>query len=137
MKCRIGVNDNDSYEELSKFIDLVSMKGEVKHFIVHARKAILDQNFSPDDNRKIPPLRYDFVYNLVKDFPQLQFTINGGISDINEANNHLANGVHGVMVGRQAVNQPFHWRNVDSQLYDQPDPGIVRVVEYSILPVAV
>lgn len=57
VKCRIGVNDNDSYEELTRFIDTVANKGKVRHFIVHARKAILDKNFSPDDNRKIPPLK--------------------------------------------------------------------------------
>jgi tRNA-dihydrouridine synthase A len=126
VKCRIGVNDQDSYQELTRFIDTVSSKGDVNHFIVHARKAILDANFSPDDNRKIPPLKYDYVYDLVRDFPNLQFTINGGVGNLNETKSQLSRGVHGVMVGRQAVNHPFHWRHVDSQIYEQVDPGEQR-----------
>lgn len=92
VKCRIGVNDIDSYEHLRHFIQHVHTKAQVEHFIVHARKAILDKNFSPDDNRKIPPLKYDFVYQLVKDFPNLKFTINGGITTYDEIASHLDHG---------------------------------------------
>lgn len=92
VKCRIGVNDQDSYESLRQFIDIVHSKARVEHFIVHARKAILDKNFSPDDNRKIPPLKYDYVYQLVKDFPQLDFTINGGILTYEDIQKHLQHG---------------------------------------------
>lgn len=123
VKCRIGVNDNDSYEELHNFIHTINSKAQVTHFIVHARKAILNANFSPDDNRKIPPLNYDFVYKLLQDFPQVQFTINGGVNTIEDAQLHLAAGVGGVMVGRAVVNTPFHWRSVDSELYcDETTP---------------
>lgn len=89
VKCRIGVNDDSTYDDLLNFIRIVSEKGGVKHFIVHARKAILNANFTPDDNRKIPPLRYDIVYSLVKEFPNLTFTINGGIETMEQVKDHL------------------------------------------------
>ena len=120
VKCRIGVNENDSYENLCQFITTVSNKGCVDHFIIHARKAILNAKFSPEDNRKIPPLKYDYVYRLVKDFPKLYFTINGGINNINDAKIHLSHGVTGVMIGRAVINSPYNeWRNIDSLLYNK------------------
>ena len=125
VKCRIGVNNNDSYEYLREFIRIVSDKGKVRHFIIHARKAIIDANFSPDDNRKIPPLKYDYVYRLLKDFPDLRFTINGGVNSIEDVRFHLKEGVHGVMVGRSVINTPFLWRNVDSKVYKVKDPGLL------------
>ncbi|RYH00655.1 tRNA dihydrouridine(20/20a) synthase DusA [archaeon] len=131
VKCRIGVNDNDSYEELVRFVDAVRSTGNVTHFIVHARKAILGKKFSPADNRKIPPLKYDYVHKLVQDFPYLQFTINGGFMTIEECREQLdRHGVHGVMVGRAVTNYPFHWRNVDSVLYGHKDPGAENLYVY-------
>ncbi len=78
VKCRIGVNEQDSYEQLHEFIRLLGADGIVTHFVIHARKAILDKKFSPADNRSIPPLKYEVVHRLVSDFPNLQFTLNGG-----------------------------------------------------------
>ena len=78
IKCRIGVDDHDSYDELVEFIHVLSTQTNVKHFIVHARKAILNMRLTPNENRTIPPLCYEVVYQLVKDFPNLDFTINGG-----------------------------------------------------------
>jgi tRNA-dihydrouridine synthase A len=127
VKCRIGVNDADSYAGLAAFVDRVSTRGHVRHFIVHARKAVLGAKFSPADNRKIPPLKYDYVYDLVRDFPHLRFTINGGINTLEDARSHLARGVHGVMVGRACVNAPFHWRHTDTALYGAAaDPNFSR-----------
>jgi tRNA-dihydrouridine synthase A len=124
VKCRIGVDNQDSYEELKQFITIISQQSPVQHFIIHARKAILTGKLTPDQNRKIPPLKYEFVYQLVQDFPHLKFSINGGIQTIEEAISHLVeNKVHGVMVGRAIVNQPYQWRLVDSLLYNTPDPG--------------
>lgn len=124
VKCRIGVDDQDSYELLTQFIDIVSTKGGVKHFIVHARKAILGGKFTPDQNRKIPPLKYDYVYRLKQQFPHLQFTINGGINTLEEVMQQLADDkVDGVMVGRGVINNPYHWHQVDSMVYHTPDPG--------------
>ena len=124
VKCRIGVNDADSYESLAHFIRTVHEMSGVHHFIVHARKAILNASFSPADNRKIPPLIYPVVYTLCKDFPHLQFTVNGGITDFNSIREHLANGVAGTMVGRAVVDDPFYWRRVDSELYGEKLEGM-------------
>ena len=66
VKCRIGVDDDDSYEQLYEFVETVSSQAKVDHFIIHARKALLGGKFSPADNRKI--LKYHFVYQLSKDF---------------------------------------------------------------------
>ncbi len=123
VKCRIGIDDQDSYEHLVNYVDIVSRHGEVQHFIIHARKAILGGKFSPADNRKIPPLKYEYVYRLVNDFPNLTFTLNGGIETIEDCQIHLSKGVHGVMVGRAAVADPFKWSTVDSKLYNMSDPG--------------
>jgi len=128
VKCRIGVNDKDSYEELREFIRVVSERGHVRHFVIHARKAILNANFSPHDNRTIPPLNYGFVYRLVDDFPNLHFTLNGGIGSIDHALQILGekSSLAGVMVGRAVVNDPFHWSKVDSKMYGDQDPGLSR-----------
>ena len=126
IKCRIGVNDNDSYEELYKFVELISTKSHVNHFVIHARKAILGAKFSPDDNRKIPPLKYDFVYRLVQDFSNIKFSINGGVLTYEDIDVHLKNNVYGVMVGRAVVDNPWRWRFVGSKIYDAVDPGLSR-----------
>lgn len=126
IKCRIGVNDEDSYDKLHKFIDLISTKSQVNHFIIHARKAILGAKFSPEDNRKIPPLKYDFVYRLVQDFPNINFSINGGVLTYDDIDIHIKNNVHGVMVGRAVVDNPWRWRFVSSKVYGTTDIGLNR-----------
>lgn len=117
VKCRIGVDELDTYQYLSNFINTVSTKGNVSHFIIHARKAMLGCGFSPHDNRTIPPLNYPFVYQLVKDFPHLQFTLNGGVVTFEDMAIHEAHGVDGVMVGRGVVQDPYMYRHVDKLLY--------------------
>lgn len=117
VKCRIGVDELDSYEYLSNFIDLVSRKGQVNHFFIHARKAVLDKKFSPHDNRTIPPLKYEYVYRLIEDFPHLEFTLNGGVVTYEEILTHKARGVHGVMIGRGVINHPYMYRHVDNLIY--------------------
>lgn len=131
IKCRIGVNDDDSYEQLAAFVDHVSRHGGVQHFSVHARKAVLGANFSPDDNRKIPPLKHDFVFRLAEeDFPHLKFSLNGGIESLQDCRRVLDAhpALAGVMVGRACVNSVFQWASVDSVLFrDQAgDPGLSR-----------
>jgi tRNA-dihydrouridine synthase A len=102
---------------LPKFIDIVSQAG-CETFIIHARKAWLD-GLSPKDNREIPPLRYDFVYQLKKDFSHLNIIINGGIKTIKEMKQHL-NHVDGVMIGREAYHNCYFMKEVDS-LYNIAD----------------
>lgn len=81
VKCRLGVDDLDKYENVHNFITVVSTQGGVKKFIIHARKCLLN-GLSPKDNRTIPPLKYDWVLRLKQDFPHLDFVINGGFTTI-------------------------------------------------------
>ena len=80
VKCRLGVDEIDRYEDVKNFIDIVSHKGGVEKFIIHARKCFLN-GLNPKENRTIPPLKYDWVIRLKKDFPDLRFVINGGFND--------------------------------------------------------
>ena len=124
VKCRLGVDDRDSYEELKNFVGTVSQAG-VSHFIVHARKAIL-AGLTPEENRKIPPLKYDHVYRLVGDFPDLQFTLNGGIKSHDQIAEATAQGCAGVMLGRWSYENPAFFADVDSKYYNTPNPAFSR-----------
>lgn len=104
VKTRIGIDDNDDDEFLRAFVETIAAAG-CRKFVVHARIAILD-GLSPKQNRTIPPLNYARVYRLKRDYPSLEIIINGGISSIEQADAALAH-VDGVMVGRQAYQQPF------------------------------
>ena len=132
VKTRIGIDHNDSYEALSHFIRTVSAAG-CQTFIIHARKAWLS-GLSPKENREIPPLRYDVVYQLKKDFPQLEIIINGGIRTLSEVAGHLAQ-VDGVMIGREAYSNPYMLRDVDQQFYASPGLAVDRrTVLTNLLP---
>ncbi|KAF7276343.1 hypothetical protein GWI33_010454 [Rhynchophorus ferrugineus] len=104
VKHRIGIDDMQSYEEMLNFVDTVAQTG-CKHFIVHARIALL-QGLSPKENREVPPLRYEDVYRLKKDRPHLYIEINGGIKTVAETIQHLQH-VDGVMIGREAYHNPY------------------------------
>ncbi|CAA3029887.1 tRNA-dihydrouridine(20 20a) synthase-like isoform X1 [Olea europaea subsp. europaea] len=126
VKCRIGVDDHDSYNELCDFIYKVSSQSPTKHFIIHSRKALLN-GISPAENRTIPPLKYEYYYALVRDFPDLRFTINGGINTVDEVNAAIKEGAHGVMVGRSAYHNPWNLLgNVDSAIYGAPPCNLTR-----------
>jgi tRNA-dihydrouridine synthase A len=114
IKCRLGVDHHEDYEFLYNFVDIVQNVG-IKHFIIHARNGIL-KGLSPRQNRHIPPLKYDYVYQLKKDFPNLNITINGGIKTIDECKEHLKF-VDGVMIGRAAYENPFLIKDIDTELY--------------------
>ena len=114
VKCRIGIDDQDSEAELARFIECVAAGG-CKTFIVHARKAWL-QGLSPKENREVPPLDYDRVHRLKAAFPELTIVINGGIGTIGEASAHLK-AVDGVMLGRAAYKSPALLGNVDGSLF--------------------
>lgn len=132
VKHRIGIDDQDSYEELKDFVNCVAQSG-CDSFIVHARKAVLS-GLSPKQNREIPPLIYDRVYQLKKDFPQLEIILNGGIKSIGESLEHLKH-VDGVMMGREAYSNPFLLSQVDHKVFNQRDHDISRVaVIESLLP---
>ena len=114
IKCRLGVDNNESYEFLHNFISIVKESG-INIFIIHARNGIL-KGLSPRQNRNIPPLKYNYVYKLKKDFPDLEIIINGGIKSIEECHNHLSK-VDGVMLGRFAYENPFILKSVESELF--------------------
>lgn len=114
IKTRIGIDHEDHYEQLQTLVETVSQTG-CRHFTIHARKAWLE-GLSPKQNRDVPPLRYDFVYQLKKDFPQLHITINGGIKTIAEMQHHLDQ-VDGVMIGREAYHNTYLMADVDHYFY--------------------
>jgi tRNA-dihydrouridine synthase A len=113
VKTRIGIDEQDSYEFLTEFVETVATKG-CTDFTIHARKAWL-KGLSPKENREIPPLDYDRVYQLKRDYPRFSISINGGIKTLVEAKVHLAQ-LDGVMVGREAYQNPYILAEVDTQL---------------------
>lgn len=123
VKSRIGVDDMQNYEELTNFIEIVNNAG-CDNFVIHARKAWL-QGLSPKENRTVPPLNYDWVYRVKKDFPKLTIGINGGITSLNEVNEHLSH-VDNVMLGRAAYHQPYLLANVDQEIHQSFRPVISR-----------
>ena len=106
IKSRIGVDDDDSLEFLYNFIHTIHIKANVKHFIIHARKALLD-GLSPAENRTIPPINYQRVYEIAKLFPTLHFTINGEIKNKESIASHLKSNVSSVMIGRAIYQRPL------------------------------
>jgi tRNA-dihydrouridine synthase A len=115
IKHRIGIDAMESYDEMLAFIEPVQATG-CNTFIVHARKAWL-QGLSPKQNREIPPLNYPMVYQLKKDFPELEIIINGGITTVQDSIEHLS-AVDGVMLGRAAYHNPYLLTEVDAFIYD-------------------
>ncbi|WP_444891247.1 tRNA dihydrouridine(20/20a) synthase DusA [Microbulbifer sp. DLAB2-AA] len=127
VKHRIGIDDMEDYPGLTRFVEAQATIG-TETFIVHARKAWL-QGLSPKENREIPPLNYDMVYQLKKDYPQLQVIINGGINSLEECQQHLQR-VDGVMLGRAAYQTPALLSQVDSVLFGENEgPDAAQVVE--------
>ena len=114
VKCRLGIDNNNEYEFLENFINIVKVTG-IKTFVIHARNGIL-KGLSPRQNRNIPPLKYDYVYRLKRDNPNLNIIINGGIKNLDESINHLKY-VDGVMIGRASYDNPFMLSNVDEVIY--------------------
>ena len=132
VKCRIGADELDSYEDLLNFIRCAN-GGGAKKFIIHARKCLLN-GLTTKQNREIPPLKYEVVHRLINEFPDLKFILNGGIQSFEEAKVHLdTNGylynnnnddnnnemlppVHGIMIGRTAYNNPLTFCTADSEV---------------------
>lgn len=123
VKHRTGIDDMDSYEEMAEFIQPIAEAG-CQIFIVHARKAWL-QGLSPKENREIPPLHYDWVYRLKEKMPALTIVLNGGITSVDEVARHLEF-VDGVMLGREAYQNPYMLQTVDSTLFNVHNPVASR-----------
>lgn len=127
VKTRIGIDDHDSDEFLTRFVDTLSAAG-CRKFIVHARIAILD-GLSPRENRTVPPLNYDRVYRLKEANPGLEIVLNGGISEIGHVEDVLKR-VDGAMIGRQAYHHPYFLAELEHHMNPQvPLPGRRDVVE--------
>ena len=114
VKTRIGYDQVEDYEHLYNFINILKSTG-VKTFIIHARKAMLGK-FTPKQNLNIPPLKYEMVYKLKKDFKDLEIIINGGISSVDEINDHL-NKVNGVMLGRSIYHSPYILADIEREIF--------------------
>ena len=124
VKHRIGIDDFDSYEFMRDFVDTVAEAG-CRRFIVHARIAWL-QGLSPKQNREIPPLRYEDVYRLKQEFPELMIEINGGITTVDEVRTHL-NHVDGVMLGRAGYQNPYVLAELN-ELWETPVPTRAEIL---------
>ena len=123
VKCRIGIDDQDSEADLERFIAAIAGAG-CRTVIVHARKAWLDGP-SPKENREVPPLDYPRVWRLKAAHPELEIVINGGIGSLAEAEAHLAH-VDGAALGRAAYQNPYLLAEVDSRLFGDPAPSPTR-----------
>ena len=119
VKCRIGVDDQDEDADLAAFVERVHATG-CDVFVVHARKAWL-QGLSPKQNREVPPLNYARVYRLKREHPRLTMIINGGITDVEAAREHLRH-VDGVMLGRTAYHEPYRLAEIEHALHGTPLP---------------
>jgi tRNA-dihydrouridine synthase A len=123
IKHRIGIDDLDSYAHLTNFVDKVAQTG-CNTFIVHARKAWLS-GLSPKQNREVPPLRHDVVYQIKKDFPDLEIILNGEVKSLKDAKTHLEN-LDGVMIGRAAYETPYMMAGADQMIFGDESPLIDR-----------
>jgi tRNA-dihydrouridine synthase A len=120
VKTRIGIDDQDSYEFLTNFVRIVSEKGGCEQFTIHARKAWLN-GLSPKENREIPPLDYPRAYQIKQDFPHLAIAVNGGVKTLEQAQQHLQY-LDGVMVGREAYQNPYLLARVDQDIFGLDTP---------------
>ena len=115
IKTRIGYDDVEDYENLYNFISVLRQTG-VKTFIIHARKAMLGK-FTPKQNLNIPPLKYDYVFRLKKDFPNEEIIINGGITSVEEIK-PLLKKTDGVMIGRAAYHTPYFLADIEKEIFN-------------------
>lgn len=123
-KCRTGIDKIEDYDFLQSFVEGIANQN-ISTIIIHARNAIL-KGLSPRQNRTIPPLKYDYVYRIKEDFPELEIIINGGIDSLTEAKDHLQN-VDGVMLGRAPYDNPMMLDDVDSEIFGEPKKQILRL----------
>ena len=117
IKHRLGIDNHTSYEFVHEFVNVVRDSG-CTTFIVHARNAILGK-LSPRDNRRIPPLKYDYVYRLQKDFPDLVFILNGGLESFDLISKELQQN-RGIMIGRAAYNNPYILSEIEHKWFGEP-----------------
>ncbi|XOV89309.1 MAG: tRNA dihydrouridine(20/20a) synthase DusA [Pseudomonadota bacterium] len=125
VKCRIGIDDKDSFEFFADFVDTVHAAG-CRVFIVHARSAIL-AGLSPKENREIPPLKYDYVFRIREAFPDTTFVLNGGLNTLDDVNRVLPQ-TDGVMLGRAPYANPWLLTELEQALYGTAVPDRLAVL---------
>jgi len=126
VKHRLGIDSIETYEFVQQFVGTVADAG-CETFFVHARNAVL-KGLSPKDNRKVPPLKYDYVYRLKRDFPALRIVVNGGVDTLDGMVFHLSR-VDGVMLGRVAYHDPYVLARAGVRLFGEsprPRSAVVR-----------
>ncbi len=134
VKHRIGFDELDRYEDMLRFVSVVAGAG-CDRFSVHARKAWL-RGLSPKENRTVPPLRYEEIYRLKRELPELAVEINGGIRDLADVRRHLAH-VDAAMIGRAAYDDPYLLAPADREVFGEPgEPPTRRQVLESLMPYA-
>ena len=131
VKTRIGYDNVEDYENIYNFLNLLSQTG-VRTFIMHARKAMLGK-FTPKQNLNIPPLKYEYVYKLKKDFPNEEIIINGGITKVNEIRSHLKN-TDGVMIGRAAYHTPYLLADIEREIFKNKNIPTRQEVIENLIP---
>ena len=131
IKTRIGYDDIEDYENLYNFINKLKNTG-VSKFIIHARKAVLGK-FTPKQNLNIPPLKYDVVYKLKKDFKNDQVIINGGITSTDQIQKHLTK-VDGVMIGRAVYHSPYFLAEIEKNIFNNNNVLTRQEVIESLIP---
>ncbi|EJW02165.1 tRNA dihydrouridine synthase A [Edhazardia aedis USNM 41457] len=119
IKCRIGVDEFEDFEFFDGFINEIYCNTKCRKFYIHARKCLLN-GLSPHKNRTIPPLKYNFVYNIKRKYMDAEFYLNGGIKDPIQIDTHLSN-LDGFMIGRQAMNDPFVFKKFHKYLSNKND----------------
>ena len=131
IKTRIGYDDVEDYENLYKFIEILKKTG-IKTFIIHARKAMLGK-FTPKQNLNIPPLKYDVVYRLKKDFPNEEIIINGGITSTEQIKEHLKM-VDGTMMGRSIYHSPYLLADIEREIFNNENVLSRHEVMENLIP---
>ena len=129
-KTRIGYNEIEDYDFFKSFIEIIKKAGS-NIFIIHARRAILEK-FSPKQNLNVPPLNYNFVYNLKKDFRQNNIILNGGVRSTDQIKEHLKY-VDGVMIGRAVYHSPYFLADVERDIFNNNNvPTRTEIMEQMI-----
>ena len=131
IKTRIGYDNVQDYDNFHRFISTIKSTG-VKTFIIHARKAMLGK-FTPKQNLNIPPLKYDYVYKLKKDFPNDEIIINGGITNVDEIKNHLKL-TDGIMIGRAAYHTPYLLADIEKEIFQNKNIPTRQEIIENLIP---
>jgi tRNA-dihydrouridine synthase A len=131
VKTRIGIDDEDSYAFLRRFVD-AQLEAGCRKFVVHARVAILE-GLSPKENRSVPPLRYERVFQLKQELPEVEIVLNGGIATVEQVDAVLEQ-VDGVMIGRQAYHDPYFLATLEQHLHPGWNPPGRHEVVTQMIP---